>query len=87
LKGLTIFRDELAGSNGPKTLEVGSEDCRWLERWDGDGDELGVFEMGFNALQLELGGLSESDREESAGDEERAESHGEGKFGQMEAIN
>jgi len=84
---LTLFRDNLAGSDGSKTPEVGGEDCGWLEDWDGDGDELCIFEMGFNALELELGGLSESDREECAGDEEGAESHGERKLGQMEATN
>jgi len=87
LKILTLFRDELTRSDTSKTLEVGGEDRGWLEDWDGDGDELSIFEMGFNAIQLELGGLSESDREESAGNKEGAESHGERKFGQMEAIN
>lgn len=78
---LTIFRNDLTRSDAPKTIEVSGEDRRWLEGWDGDGDELCVFEMGLNGFQLELGGLSESNREESASDEEGAESHGEGKEG------
>jgi len=62
LKILTIFRDELTRSNVSKTLEVGHEDCCRFERRDGDGDKLCVDEMGFNAFQLELCRLSESDR-------------------------
>lgn len=76
METLTIFRDELTSSDISKTLEVGCEDCRRLEHWDGDGDEFCVFEIGFDAFQLELVGLSESDREESTGDEEGTESHG-----------
>jgi len=70
----------LTRSDASKTLEVGGEDCRWLEDWDRDGDELCVFEMGFDAFQLELGGLRESGREEGASDEEGAESHLEGEW-------
>ena len=77
----------MARSDGSKTPKVGGEDCGRLEDWDGDGDELGIIKMGFNAFQLELSGLSESDREESAGNEEGAEGHCEGKSRQMEAIN
>ena len=80
LKTLTIFRDELTRSDCSKTLEVSREDCRRFERWDGDRDELCVFEMSLDAFQLELRGLRESDREESAGDEEGAESHWERKW-------
>ena len=75
MKTLTIFRDELTRSNCSKTLEVSRQDCHRLEYWDGDRDEFCVFELGFNAFQLELRGLSESDREESTGNEESTESH------------
>lgn len=81
LKILTIFRDELTRSDCSKTLEVSREDCRRFERWDGDRDELCVFEMGLDAFQLELRGLSEGDREESAGNEEGTEGHWERKWG------
>ena len=81
MKVLTLFRDNLTGSDASKTLEVGGKNRSWLKDRDRDGDELCIFEMGFNAFQLELGGLSESDREESAGDEEGAESHGERELG------
>ena len=60
---LTGFFDELTRSNASKTLEVGIENCYRLERWDGDGDELCIVEMGFDSFQLELCRLSESDRE------------------------
>ena len=79
LKILTIFRDDLASGDVSKTLEVSREDCCWLEDWDGDRDEFCILEIGFNAFQLELGGLSESDREKGASNEESAESHWEGK--------
>ena len=72
---LTIFRDELTRSDAPKTLKVSSEDRRRLKHRDGDGDELCVCELGFNAFQLELGGLSEDDTEESGSNEESTESH------------
>ena len=80
VKILTIFRDDLTGSDASKALEVGSEDCSGLEHWDGDRDELCVLEMGFNGFQLELGGLSESDGEYGASNEEGAESHWERKW-------
>lgn len=60
---LTIFRDELTRSDASKTPKVSSEDCSRLEHWDGDGNELSVSEMGLDGLELELGGLRESDRE------------------------
>lgn len=76
---LTIFRDVLTRSDA-QAGEVGSEDCSWLENWDGDGDKFSVFKMGFDSFYLEFSGLGESDREDSAGDEESAESHEEGKW-------
>ena len=63
LKILTGFFDELTRSNASKTLEVGIENCYWLESWDGDRDELCIVEIGFDSFQPELYGLSESDRE------------------------
>jgi len=74
-----IFGHELTRSDASKTLEVGGEDCSRLECWNGDGNELCVLEMGFNAFQLELRGLRESDRKEGANNEEGTESHMEGK--------
>jgi hypothetical protein len=86
LKTLTIFRDDLAGSDASKTSgEVGGEDCRRLKHWDRDGDKLGVGEMGLNAFQLELGGLGEGDREENASSEDGAESHRR-KVGEVEVV-
>jgi len=84
LKTLTIFRDELTRSDCSKTLEVSRQDCRRFEHWDGDRDEFCVFELGFNAFQLELSGLSESDGKESTGNEEGTESHREWKWGEVE---
>jgi len=75
-----IFRYDLTRSDASKTLEVGGEDRSGLEHWDGDRDELCVLEMGFDGFQLELGGLSKSDREEGASNEEGAESHWERKW-------
>jgi len=80
LKILTISRHELTRSDASKTLEVSGEDCRRLKHRDGDGNELSVFEMGLNALKLELGGLRTRDREEGASDEESTKSHGEGEW-------
>lgn len=87
LEALTILRDDLTRGNASETIEVSSEDCRRFERRNGDGDELRIFEVSFDAFQLELGGLSDGDGEESAGDEEGAESHGEGKLGKMGVIS
>ena len=62
-KILTSFFDGLTRSNASEIMEVGIENCYWLEHWDGDGDELCIVEMGLDSFQLELCGPSESDRE------------------------